>query len=557
MKKNIKFYIAWIIIWSIWITSAISWPVAPAWEPENGLFMTYINKMLVNTWVTTTDGKIKKALDADTLGSWVVIVNWWNVWINNINPQAKLDIVWKLKTTWLQITNWASTGYILMSDANGNWSWQPNDYKLYVKALNEWNSSIWTNCFLMADTTIRCTWYNGHGQLGIWDFTSRNLIGTPPIKWVKKIISGSITNYALMENWTIYAWWYSGNWEMWYWWTTNISYPYPVSWISTATDLIVWRSVNSYSHACAILADKTVKCWWLNWNWYLWVGDVASRTSPVAISISNVVSMSATTLWNDWHTCAVISDWTVKCWWYNGYGQLWMWNATAWYYTPTTVPWLTNVRDVYVWDRSTCAVLKDDITLKCWWLNNYWQLWVWDAAVRYSPTTVTTWGLKIKSVYTSMNWYHSMWVLFDDWTIKSTWYNGYGQLWHWDATQRYSLIQIPWITNAIKLTNAWHWSYQTVCALLSDKTVKCWWYNGYGQLWVWNTANSYSPVSVLNLSNVIDINMNWYSNVQFPCALISDWTVKCWWYNTHWELGQWDFTGYYTIPVMVKNLNAE
>lgn len=556
MKNKIKYSIAWIIIWSIWITSAISWPAAPSWEPTNGLFMTYINKMLVDSWVTTTDGKIKKALDADTLWSWVVTVSGWNVWVNNINPQAKLDIVWKLKTTWLQITTWANTGYILMSDTNGNWSWQPNDYKLYVKALNEWNSTYWSNCFLMADTTVRCVWYNGHWQLWIGDAAAhRYLVSTPPIKWVKKLISGSLTNYALMENWTIYAWWYNAQWEIWYWWTSNIYYPYPVSWITTATDLVIWRSVNSYNHACALLADKTVRCWWINGNGYLWVWDTADRYTPVDIWLSNVVSIKATTKWNEWATCALLWDGTVKCWGYNNYGQLWVGDATA-RYTPTLVPGLTNVRSIYVWDRQTCAVLTDNVTLKCWGYNWYGNLWDGTVTARYSPTTIATWWAPIKDVVTSMNDYNSTWVLFTDWTIRSTWYSWYGQLGLGDATARSNLTPIPWITNAIKIVSSWHWSYQTVCALLWDGTVKCWGYNWYGQIWVGDVSARYSPVSVANVNNAVDINMQWYSNTQYTCALLVNWSVKCWGYNWYGQLGQWDVQAYY-MPMTVKNLNAE
>lgn len=47
-----------------------------------------------------------------------------NVGINNTNPQAKLDVNGKTKTTTLQVTSGATAGYVLTSlDSNGNATW--------------------------------------------------------------------------------------------------------------------------------------------------------------------------------------------------------------------------------------------------------------------------------------------------------------------------------------------------------------------------------------------------------------------------------------------------
>lgn len=69
MKKQYIYSLSvGLLIGAIGISqAAITWPATPAGEPGNGLFMTYINSMLVNTNIATTDGKVKKALDANTL----------------------------------------------------------------------------------------------------------------------------------------------------------------------------------------------------------------------------------------------------------------------------------------------------------------------------------------------------------------------------------------------------------------------------------------------------------------------------------------------------------
>lgn len=86
--------------------------------------------------------------------------------------------------------------------------------------------------------------------------------------------------------------------------------------------------------------------------------------------------------------------------------------------------------------------------------------------------------------------------------------------------------------------------------------MKCWGYNGYGTIGNGTTATNYLPQPVLGLTNVVDISMYGFSNVFWACALISDGSVKCWGYNGNGQLGQGDVL-YYAIPVSVKNLNAD
>ena len=82
-----------------------------------------------------------------------------------------------------------------------------------------------------------------------------------------------------------------------------------------------------------------------------------------------------------YHTCAVLSDGTAKCWGYNGYGNLGLGSYTTWGDSPSemgdSLPTLTLGQpavDVSAgWDHA-CAVLLDG-TLKCWGHNNYCLLY--------------------------------------------------------------------------------------------------------------------------------------------------------------------------------------
>jgi hypothetical protein len=92
--------------------------------------------------------------------------------------------------------------------------------------------------------------------------------------------------------------------------------------------------------------------------------------------------------------------------------------------------------------------------------------------------------------------------------------------------------------------------YGHTCALISDGTVTCWGYNGYGQIGDGDTTNSNVPVAVaggvLTNKTVIDIAAGGYHT----CALISDGTVTCWGWNDIGQLGDGSTTNR-NVPVAI------
>lgn len=90
------------------------------------------------------------------------------------------------------------------------------------------------------------------------------------------------------------------------------------------------------------------------------------------------------------------------------------------------------------------------------------------------------------------------------------------------------------------------------CAVMGDRTVKCWGQNSFGQPGNNSTNESNSPVEVVGVSGVEALSA-WYN---FACALLTDHTVKCWGQNGSGSLGNNSDAGFATVAVQVSGLTG-
>jgi alpha-tubulin suppressor-like RCC1 family protein len=141
-------------------------------------------------------------------------------------------------------------------------------------------------------------------------------------------------------------------------------------------------------HTCALSYEGLIYCWGRNDQGQLGLGNNVDRLAPVALNIGAGITATYIAAGGD-HTCAILSDNTMKCWGSNSNGQLGMnlSSAVVAYYNDasstltnvtsindiTTVPLppATTVDNIFLGAHHTCAQFSSDKQLRCWGLGTY------------------------------------------------------------------------------------------------------------------------------------------------------------------------------------------
>lgn len=276
-------------------------------------------------------------------------------------------------------------------------------------------------------------------------------------------------------------------------------------------------------HSCAVLTDSSVRCWGANFEGQLGDGTWARSDVPVEVSgLSDVRAVDAGIA----HTCALLTDGTVRCWGADYDGRLGNGSAGS-SYVPVPVSELGDVAAISTGDYHSCALRRDG-TVRCWGANQFGQLGdgTWDSA----DVPVTVSGLS-DVIALSAGGLHTC-ALQVGGTARCWGSNDFGQLGGGLPMNntRWNVPMPVWdITGAFAVTTGEYHS----CALLQGGAARCWGLNVDGQLGndtdeTWNV-----PKPVLNMALAVAADSgDWHS-----CALLSDGIVRCWGWNGHGQLG--------------------
>ena len=236
----------------------------------------------------------------------------------------------------------------------------------------------------------------------------------------------------------------------------------------------VTQLVAGQYHLCALASgDQRVRCWGGAFKGQLGDGSLhpaeAGVPRPLAIDLPNVVQLAAN---GGDHTCALLMDRTVRCWGDNLFGQLGS-GSTDVTPSPVAVKGLTRVVQVAAGTTQSCAVL-DDATVVCWGDGGV-DSTTGSEIMHVAPVPIVGLG-KVASVVVGNSVACS---LSDDGHVKCWGEGDIGQLGDGLSNDsNLTPVDVQGLDHVVHLAAG----RNHVCALRDDRTLKCWGSGEFGQL---------------------------------------------------------------------------
>lgn len=315
-------------------------------------------------------------------------------------------------------------------------------------------------------------------------------------------------------------------------------------------------AISAGNHTCALITDGTIRCWGDNT-----LGQLGSDPAQIQFSstplVVNGVSGAIAISTNYNHTCALLKNSTVTCWGHNGLGQLGRaYGAGSPSYIPTVVtdydrkP-LKGVLALTAGGEHTCALLKNK-TVSCWGDNSQGQLGSNPTIIPSSFTPVLIRGIKAVTAISASN--NHTCVLLQNGTVSCWGSNSMGQL-----GRDVSAITPPYVPAAVtvggvkslKSVFAISTGEEHSCAALKNNTIRCWGNNNSGQLGgdPALVSSSFNPLAtaVLTPSDPSSI-VAIDSGKAHSCVLKRSGLIWCWGSNQFTQLGD----GSHTAPFAIQ-----
>jgi alpha-tubulin suppressor-like RCC1 family protein len=352
------------------------------------------------------------------------------------------------------------------------------------------------SCALLTDGSVDCWGLDATGQLG--NGSSSSSLAPVRVSGLSQpataLASGPAHTCALLQDGTVACWGNNADGQLGDGTTLDRTSAVPVSGLSGVTALAAGTS-----HTCALLQDGTVACWGDNAAGQLGNGTSGSQpvTHPVVVSgVTNVQAIAA----GGQHTCALVSGGGERCWGSNASGELG--NGAVSYQpvsAPVTVSGLSSgVESITAGEQHSCALLTNG-TIKCWGSNAAGQLGDATATDRLTPTQVTGFpgGATVSAVSAGSR---STCAMLSDGTGVCWGENATGQLGDGTLIRRLVPVMVRSLSGRAQQVAV---GYAHACVVLESGAVMCWGSNGYGQLGTGSTLGRLTPQFVPPVSLII------------------------------------------------------
>jgi alpha-tubulin suppressor-like RCC1 family protein len=361
--------------------------------------------------------------------------------------------------------------------------------------------------------------YNGSGELGNGNNTTINqpkIVSDSTIKSIewKQISAGASHTIAIKENGTLWSWGHNGHGELGLGNYTSNNKPQQIGKDTNWEQISAGGSFN-----LAIKKNGTLWSWGYNYYGQLGLGNSNTYNSPQQVGTDSTWEIVAS---GSNHIVALKKNGTLWSCGYSSNGQLGLGNTST-YYTLQQIGTDSNWTErISAGDGHTIAIKKDS-TLWAWGTNwagqlglnptistcySYWYGYytcTTYASNSYSPTQVgsdSNWSkVNAGSTHTS--------AIKNNGTLWTWGYGAYGQIGNSSTSNQMTPTQIGVDSNWVSIENG----YYSSSAINNRNQLFTWGNNGNGQLGLGNTTNFSSPQRVGQDSNWVLVSMGYYHSL--------------------------------------------
>ena len=314
-----------------------------------------------------------------------------------------------------------------------------------------------------------------------------------------------------------------------------------------------------FDHTC-LAASGSVSCWGANASGRLGDGTTTDRSAPVpVVGLSAGVASVAAGL--D-HTCALMMAGSVKCWGQGGSGQLGDGTQTTSAITVDVVG-LADARSIAAGLDSSCAVTTAG-GVRCWGLNWFGELGDGTTTLRDAPVEVLDGNGNPLTGITAVaaGWWHTC-AITEATTLTCWGLNSSNQLGN-QSTEMCGNSPSPCSTAPVDVLDeggspltgvvAVEAGYQYTCAVMAIGDVMCWGVNAWGNLGDGTAVARARPVNVVGLEGDA-VAVSTFGRT--TCAVTSAGAIKCWGWNGAGQLGNGTADGDpHPVPAVVEGLGS-